>query len=143
MNRHYKIAFFVLFILILSGCGKNSIMICSDSDETLVYKIYSTGKYINKMNIYQKFDSVDDGSTHMTLLTTYKMLNDVYGGYEYSVDVIDDKIISNLTINYDKMNIEKYIQDTGAKHHNNKILLDETVKSYKMDGLTCKKEMGF
>lgn len=95
-------------------------MICTlvkfEDDYTLnnYYLINYNGDYVKSVQTIEEVES-DDATylKNVKKLTeeTYKELNDTYGGYEYKVYIEGNKVVAETTINYDKLNIKKFIQD--------------------------------
>ena len=69
-------------------------------------------------------------------------INSAYGGYTYEVTREDGKVVSNVTIDYDKMNLEQYATDQPSLAQyieDGKFLVDGIIEIYKTAGATCEK----
>ena len=73
----------------------------------------------------------------------YQSSNETYGGYEYKVEKKDNSVESNVTLDYSKLNLKKYIEDNPAMkqflNKNYKITLDGMISLYESSGATCNK----
>lgn len=149
-----KIILITSMLLILSGCNNTNeeITLCNykntnaDANYNLKseYKIYSTDKIVNKVIIKETVISnssviLDYFESYLSNL--YKTNNNIYGGYDNKIVKTDDELISTTTIDYNQMDLEKYINDNPAinnyLNHNNKITLDGVINIYKTIGATC------
>ena len=148
MNKKY------FSILLLTGCNKEVITKCElTSDQSLngyniytKYDIYSEKELVNKVIIKQKISS-----KNKTILSHYeKQLNELYknnnanyGGYSSKIINKDGKITSTTTIDYNKMDLKKYVKDNPAmrKYINNKnqVTLSNMIKMYELTGAKCEK----
>ena len=72
----------------------------------------------------------------------YKSNDNKYGGYSYNITKTDDTVISEVTIDYTKMDIEKFIEDNEAVkayvNDDNQLTVEGVKKMYKSIGATCK-----
>ena len=69
-------------------------------------------------------------------------INSAYGGYTYEVTREDGKVVSNVTIDYDKMNLEQYATDQPSLAQyieDGKFLVDGIIEIYETAGATCEK----
>ena len=74
------------------------------------------------------------------LNTTYQTFDDTYGGYTYKVTKEDGKVTSDVTIDYNEMDIEQYVEDQPSLKtyvEDNKILKDGLISIYEDMGATC------
>ena len=153
MNKKYLLLLF-FSILLLTGCNKEVITKCElTSDQSLngyniytKYDIYSEKELVNKVIIKQKISS-----KNKTILSHYeKQLNELYknnnanyGGYSSKIINKDGKITSTTTIDYNKMDLKKYVKDNPAmrKYINNKnqVTLSNMIKMYELTGTKCEK----
>lgn len=141
-------------LFLLSGCGaKEKTIECtlSSNDKINGYQLNST------YTIYAKGDSVEKVVTkeevtsdseeilnyfESTLKTTYEAADKAYGGYQYSVDKKDNKVVSDVTIDYNKMNVKQYVTDVPALKNyvkNDKLTVEGLTSLYEGMGATCKK----
>ena len=71
----------------------------------------------------------------------YKSQNDKYGGYTFDVQTKDGVITSKVTIDYKKMNLNKYIQDNSEMksyiNKDNNFTLNGVKSMYKALGAEC------
>ena len=75
-----------------------------------------------------------------TVNNTYKTMNDTYGGYTYKTTKEDNKLISNATIDYSKMDLNKLMKDQPTYKSmikNDKMLVEGLISVYKSAGATC------
>ena len=141
--------------LFLTGCGgseEQKTMTCTvetkDTTNNYVingtYKVYYTGKLVDKV-VTEEIVTTDDTETlslfEETLNDTYEELNNTYKGYTYTVTKNDNKVTANVTIDYDKMNLDQFVADNPSMKayvKDNKLLLSGLKTSYESTGATCK-----
>ncbi|MBR2827917.1 MAG: DUF1307 domain-containing protein [Bacilli bacterium] len=151
-----KIKLFIVIIIcfLVVGCGNKSVTktckIQSDQSSNgyksnTTYTIYSKDDIVMKVEQKEIIDSnkkdiLDFYKNEYNSM--YKKYNKTYGGYTYDVSVKDDQLILNVTIDYNKFDMNKYINDnTGIKKYvndKNRYTLDGIVSMYKNMGGTCK-----
>ena len=72
----------------------------------------------------------------------YEYNNKVYGGYEYKVTKKNKKVETNVLIDYDKLDMDKFIKNNEVMKDytdNNKLTIDGAIKLYEDSGAICKK----
>lgn len=157
MRKGLKILFISMIIILLVGCNnkdtnKEITKKCtlsqnqSSNGYTLdsKYEIHSKNGYVTKVITKETVESESEEVREYfksTLEDSYKSTNEKYGGYTYSITENDNKVISNVTINYSKMDIEKFIEDNSQMSSyvkNNKLTLDGIVAIYEALGAICK-----
>lgn len=154
MKKYFKALALIVMILTISGCGKKEIMkTCTVTSTNSVqgykmeneYKVYGTGKVVDKVITTEIVTSDNDAILDYLeeyINSTYETMNENYGGYDYTVKRSDNKVISETTIDYSKMNLEKYVEDNSVMKNyvnsDNKILVDGIIKLYESMGATCK-----
>lgn len=73
--------------------------------------------------------------------TTYESMNTKYGGYEYSIVNDGKQVISNTTIDYTKVDIEKMIEDDASMklmvNSDNEVTLSGVKSVYTTLGIEC------
>ena len=134
----------------LVGCGeKEGTIVCDLSSKDVVngyelkstYKINYNGDFVETEEIVIS-DSDDLLNTFETTLNdTYKKTNDAYGGYTYNIVKENNQIVSNVTIDYSKMNLEQFAKDQPALKSyikDNKMLTEGIQSLYESMGATCK-----
>lgn len=155
MKKCVKILSLVFAIILISGCSGNKkefVKTCTltSNDPTLgyklesEYKIYGEGDVANKVVTVEvvSSDSQDNLDYFEELFkSTYASTNEVYGGYTNKVTNKDGKVTSETTIDYNKMDVEKYVKDNSVMksyvNKDNKVLVDGVVKIYEAIGATC------
>lgn len=147
------IVFTALFLL--SGCSlaKTKITKCTlTSDQSAsgyvldsTYEIYSKGDVVYKVSTKEVVTSKNNTVLQYfekTLKDQYKSSNDIYGGYSYDVKTKDGKVSSTVTIDYNKMDLNKFVKNNTAMksyvNKNNKLTLEGAKKLYESLGATCK-----
>ncbi len=147
------VSFFVVFLL--SGC------VSKDKEQHLSCKLYSkdvlSGYELNATyDAYAKDEVVTStkskevvtsqeetilDSFEETLTTTYKTLNESYGGYTYKVNRNKTEVISDVTIDYEAMNLTAFVKDqpTVKQYMNNSLrfTLSGIQAMYEELGATC------
>lgn len=153
-----KIILLIIITVLVTGCfGKNKYDIdtCSQmSDQSASgykvstnYEIYSKNGIVDKVVISDVVNSKDKNILNFFKIqyeNQYRNLNDKYGGYTYKVIIKDNKVISDVTINYKKFNMKSFVKDNNAMESyintDKKITLDGIKKMYSNIGATCKKK---
>lgn len=141
-----------IMLLCLTGCGEKSGTIkCELSTKDVVngyevtaeYNIYYTGDLVDSVKTTEVVTSTDEDILSQfedTLNDTYSVYNDTYGGYTYKVDRTDGKVTSNVTIDYEKMDLEQFVEDQPTLKSfvkDNKLLVEGLKASYEEMGATC------
>ena len=146
-----KIASVVLVFalcLLLTGCGKT--LKCSSSSKQVDYKIStdysikSSGGIVKSVTIKQVITSkkkkrLEDFKSQLT--EQYETNNKSYGGYKYKVNINKNTLTADVTIDYTKFNVEKFVKANGAMkeyvNKNNQLTLEGAKKMYKSTGAKC------
>jgi len=155
MKKICNVLFVVGFVfLCLVGCSneKEVLTTCTltqnveDQNYKLnaTYNIYSQGDYVNRVVTKEIVTS----NTKSILeyyenyaKTTYDSMNKTYGGYTYKTDMTDNQITIDTTIDYSKMNLDKFTEDNAAMKSylkNGKLALKGVKSIYEQLGATCK-----
>ncbi len=154
MKRLAKIIFISISILLLSGCGSKKLTTkCTlDSDQSAsgyklesVYNIYSTNGIVDSVKTKEVVTSKNNtilSYFENILKSQYTKAGKAYGGYTFNVKKEDDKVTSEVTIDYNKMDLSKFVRDNASMksyvNKSNKITLDGAKKIYESLGATCK-----
>ena len=106
-------------------CSLYSKDVVNNYELTSTYTINYTGEFVDSVNTKEVVDS--DVSSILdtleeTLNSTYSVSNDAYGGYTYKITRSDNEIISDVFIDYKKMDLEQFVTDQPV------------LKSYMKDG---------
>lgn len=156
MKKFIKVLVIFVGVIFLAGCngvGKNTVTKCTlDSDQTASgytlkseYIIYSKGDIVTSVKTKEVVTS--DNITILnyfenTLNTQYEAANKSYGGYTFDVKKEEKKVTSNVTIDYTKMDLNKYVKDNASMktymNKDSKITLSGAKKLYESFGATCK-----
>ena len=153
MKKFISSAIIVIMLFIMTGCREKETICTIESNQSASgykskyeYKILSKDDEVLKVDIYQVIDS--DNNTILNyyekmLNEQYQSSNETYGGYEYKVEKKDSSVESNVTLDYSKFNLKKYIEDNPAMkqflNKNDKITLDGMISLYESSGATCNK----
>lgn len=154
MKKGLKILFISLFVILISGCGKSDkevVSTCTLSSNqssngykiSSNYEIHSKNGLVNSVTTKETVESDNEqvrSYFKKTLEDSYNTANESYGGYTYNVTEDGNKIISDVTIDYSKMDLNKFIKDNSQMKSyikNNKISLDGMKKIYEALGATC------
>lgn len=155
MKKCLKFLSLIIAVVFISGCGndkevtKTCTLTSTNSTNGYklesVYKIYGKGKVADKVVTTETItaDNEDDLDYYKEYFEkTYKAVDDVYGGYTINVSIKDNKVISETTIDYNKMDLKKYVKDNSVMKNyvdkNNKMLIDGLISTYEALGATCK-----
>ncbi len=154
MKRILKLLFVFIFMALLSGCGKNTLTKCTmTSDQSksgyvinTEYNIYSNKNLVNQVVIKEVVESKNNtilAYFKNQLEKQYKANNNAYKGYAYKVTNKDGKVTAEVTIDYSKMDLKKYIKDNPAMKSyvdkNNKPTLKGVKNMYESSGAKCNK----
>ena len=149
--KKYLLLLIVFFVI---GCGKNDTLktaTCTLSSNDVVNGYKTTANYeINyKNDVVESVKTVETVESENSdllktmedyLNTTYSTMNNNYGGYTFNVINKDNKVVSTTTIDYNKMNIEKFVsENTVLKPYvkNNKLTLEGIKTLYTSVGAIC------
>jgi epoxyqueuosine reductase QueG len=154
MKKKIKLLSIFVFLILFTGCTKEKEVVktCTlTSDQssygyklTSTYEIHAKNNYVE--NVITKETITTDEESIISyfvdyLNKTYKKANKTYGGYTYSVDKTDNSVTANVTIDYNKLNLKKFIKSNSSiKNYigkNNKIKLDGVIKIYEKLGAKC------
>lgn len=111
-----------------------------ESEYTINYK----GVFVESVNAVETITSESQDiidSVETTVKDTYSKTNEAYGGYDYEVTRYDGKLISNVTIDYNVMDLEKYSNDQPVLKSfmkDGKMTVNGAKKIYEATGATCK-----
>ena len=126
-------------------CELSSRDVINGYETTAEYTIYYTGDYVDKVDTVETVTSESEeflDTMEEYVNTTYEATNSAYGGYTYEVTREDGKVVSNVTIDYDKMNLEQYATDQSSLAQyieDGKFLVDGIIEIYETAGATCEK----
>lgn len=156
MKKGFKILFISLFVFLLAGCddGKEIVTKCELTSNQVAsgysldstYEIYSKSGVVNKVKTKEVVTSdQEDVLTYFEtyLNKSYKTASDAYGGYTYKVKKSDNKVSSDVTIDYNKMDLDKFVSDNSSikafVNKKNQVTLEGVTKIYESLGATCEK----
>lgn len=155
MKKGVKFLVVSLFVILLVGCSSKDekvVKTCklnrdqSASGYTLnsTYKIHATNNVVTSVETEEVVTSENKQIRdyfESTLKTSYETAEKAYGGYTYTVKNEGNKVSSNVTIDYTKMDLEKFINSNTAMkayvNKDNKITLEGAKKIYEGLGATC------
>lgn len=155
MKKGVRFLLISLFAILLVGCSSNNkevVKKCTLTSNQVAngyslsseYEIHSKGGVVNSVTTKETVTS--DTKSVLTyfedyLDKTYKTANDTYGGYTYSIEKTDNSVTSNVTIDYNKMDMDKFISDNSSMkayvNSKGKITLEGVTKIYEALGATC------
>lgn len=142
----------ILFVatLLLTGCGgsKDKTTKCvlklddpGSFEVTTTYTIHHKDNLVTKIILDELIISNDNDVLDYFeeyVNQMYPLYNDTYGGYTYETKRGSDRLTSKVTMDFTKMDLVKFSQNTGVKtNSNNKVEIDEMVSTYKGYGATC------
>lgn len=148
------IIFLTLIILtgVLTGCKQSKTISCTLSDKTVAYelsnhyKIHSEDGIVKKVEITENITATDEAllsELEKSEKNQYESNKKSYGGYTYEVKKEDSKVVTNVTIDYSKVDLSKMVADnTNLKPYandKNELKAEGLVKWYESIGAKCKK----
>ena len=152
--KYIRICIVIIICLLVVGCGNKNVTktctIVSDQSESgyksnTTYTIYSKNDIVTKVEQKEVIDSKKKDILDFyknEYNSMYKKYNKTYGGYNYDVSIKDEQLILNVTIDYNKFDMNKFIKDnTGIKkfvNDKNQYTLDGIIKMYENIGGSCK-----
>lgn len=157
MKKYIKFLFIFSFIFLTIGCTNNNEEIvrkCTlSSDQSSngykldsIYEIHAKGKEVKSVITEEIVtSSSEEILTYFEeqLNSTYNTANETYGGYTIDIKKDSNKLTSKVTIDYTKMDMDKFIENnSGMKTYinsNNKLTLNGATKIYESLGATCEK----
>lgn len=142
-------------ILLTSGCGseKEVMKTCALTSNNVAqnykmeneYKIYGKGKVVTKVVTTETITSSNQeilDYLEETVKETYDTNNAAYGGYTNKMTNKDGKLVSETTVDYNKMDVEKFVEDNSVMksfvNSKNELLIDGIVELYEAMGAACK-----
>jgi uncharacterized lipoprotein YehR (DUF1307 family) len=153
MKKLIYVVLFLALIVLLKGCKEKEVITkCSLTDNQVnsgyktknEYEIYSKDEIVNKVTIKQVITSNNEellNKFKKDLEESYKNNNSRYKGYSVKIDLKKNKLIAESTINYDKMDLNKFIKDNKAMkefiNKDNKLTLQGAKKMYLNIGAKC------
>ncbi len=155
MKKSLLMGLCVMAILCATGCGneKEVMKTCTLTSNNVAqgykmeneYKIYGKGKIANKVVTTETITSSSQeilDYLESYAKETYEANNKAYGGYTVKFTNENGKLVSETTIDYTKMDIEKFISDNSVMKNyvnsKNEPLMDGLIKIYEATGATCK-----
>jgi len=154
MKKCLKSLALVMAILLMTGCGadKETVKKCTLVSNNAAqgykleseYNVYSKGDVVSK--VVTKEVVTSDNESILTyfedyLTQTYNATNETYGGYTNKVTNEDGKVVSETTIDYNKMDLEQYVKDNSVMksyvNSDNELLTEGVIKVYEQLGATC------
>ncbi len=149
MKKYLSIVSVIVVSLFLTGCGKKVVSCKSSSKQTnytieTKYTINSRKDIVESININQTISSKDEKilkDFEKQLKEQYKSNNSLYGGYSFDIKIKGKKLTSKVTINYEKLDMKKFVKDNGAMKDyvdkDNNFTLEGAKKLYKSTGAKC------
>lgn len=150
MSRILKL-FSCLVILLLVGCSKDKYIYCDikiDNDTqsyemTGTYKIYYNNNYVTKIEKKEKYISSDSAVLkyleEVNSLDYYN-LNDLYGGFFYTIDSNKDNIQVDAVIDFDLLDVRKMVKNKILDKDyviSDQLTTSGIVKIYESKGAVC------
>ncbi len=167
MKKSSLLVILVLSLVLLTGCNdeekvvsngekvntsKMQVMHCSREasagtgiDVELKYDLYYNGEDLNILHSMEKVIS-NTSSNLDTYEEAYKKIHANYDGLEYydaKVERTEDSVTSDITINYEKIDINKLLKIEGEEDNiikNGKAKVDEWLTLAKKFGTKCEEE---
>ena len=124
-------------------CSLYSKDVVNNYELTSTYIINYTGEFVDSVNTKEVVDSNVSSildTLEETLNSTYNASNEAYGGYIYKITRSDTQVVSDVYIDYEKMNLEQFVIDQPVlkSYMKDGKLTVEGIKSiYTSMGATC------
>lgn len=158
MRRMIKNSIIVILILfLLTGCTTGNVAsadgkkICSrtgsvvNGESKMSYEVYYEDDYVTILHSVEEVSS-DDSSVLDSYEEAYKNIFKAYEGLKYydnSITRTENTIISDTTINYAKIDIDKLLEIEGEEDNvieNGKVKLSTWLSFAEKFGVTCEAE---
>ncbi|MBP3635088.1 MAG: DUF1307 domain-containing protein [Bacilli bacterium] len=154
MKKGVKILAISLCMFLLVGCSskEEKIVTCTLTNDQSAsgykldstYKIYATDDSVTSVETEEVVTSDNEQIRNYfekTLNDSYQTADKTYGGYTYNVKNEGNKVTSKVTIDYTKMNLDKFVKDNSSMkayvNKDNKITLKGAKNIYESLGATC------
>lgn len=142
-----------ILLICLTGCReKTGQMVCTLETKDVVngYELHSEYKINYKDNKVESVKTIEIITSESedilnyfetTLKDTYSKSNKAYSGYTYNINKDDNKVTSEVTIDYNTMNLKQFVNDQPSLKSyvkDDKLLIDGIKLIYESIGATCK-----
>lgn len=141
----------ILFILLITGCGKKDFIICNIAVDNEVqnytmngtYKIYYNNNYVTRIEKQERYISPDKTMVdyfNESKNLEYYNLNDLYNGFEYKINSNEKSINIDVKIDMSLVDIRQMVKnDYLDKNYviSNKLTTSGIVKIYESKGAVC------
>ena len=158
MKNILKSCLVIVMVIMLAGCGsvkdEEKTITCTLHKNDVInnYELNSTYEVKAKGEVVTNVTSTEVVSSNSadilsyfeeTLNSTYKTMNDTYGGYDVNITNADGKVTSVAKIDYSKLNIEQLVKDDpsmkNAVNDKNELTVTGIKSMYSAMGITCEK----
>lgn len=148
-----KIIIYISFIsiLLLTGCSREKYFTCKiDLNNNIeeykldaLYKVYYKNSFVTKVEKEEIY--ISDNEETLEYFNEYKNLeykniNSLYGGTTYNVDLKEDKVVLNATIDMNLVDMDKIIKNKYIDKDyivSNKLTVSGIKYIYKSKGAKC------
>ena len=153
MEKTIKIIFTFMLVIILVGCKSEKLVSkCSSTSNQTTngyiiksdYDIYADKDVVNKVVTTETITSNNNtilAYFEKQLKNQYKSYNKTYSGYSYKITNEKVKVVCEVTIDYTKLDMKKFIKDNPAMktyvNKNNKLTVKGLKNMYKSTGASC------
>lgn len=150
MNKIVKVII-VLFVIFITGCSKEKYITCNidlintEQNYSLksIYIIYYKDNYVTKIEKEDIYESKN--KEVLEYFSEYKKLeytnfNDLYGGYNFNIDVIDNKVTVKTNIDFTIVDINKMVLNGDLYKDyviSNKLTTSGAKEYYEAKGAEC------
>lgn len=156
MKKILKSCLVIAMVIMLAGCSsvkeEEKTIACTLHKNDVInnYELNSTYEVKTKGEVVTNVTSTEVVSSNSadilsyfeeTLNSTYKTMNDTYGGYDVNITNADGKVTSVAKIDYSKLNIEQLVKDDpsmkNAVNDKNELTVTGIKSMYSAMGITC------
>lgn len=140
----------ILFMFLIVGCKNKSELICTFDIKNMdnysldaKYTITNEGNFVKKIikeEIYECENEEILKYLYNSKDLEYMNLKDLYGGYNYDLKINNDKVVLNVVINLNDVNLEKMVKDNYIDEDyilSNKLTTSGIKRIYESKGGTC------
>lgn len=145
-----KIIIFI-FIIFLTGCSKNNYITCNINIENKVdnynlngiYRIYHKNNFVTKIEKEESYISSDESVIEYfneIKDIEYYSLNDIYDGFSYKINTIENKIDLFVNIDLELVDLKQMVKDKKLEKEyvvSNRLTTNGIVRFYEAKGALC------
>ncbi len=154
MKNVLKFSVLTLGVISMVGCGAKedySVKCTMESNDVInnystssIYEIITDGEIVKKVKTTETV--ISENETFLDLMEeqlsqNYEKMDESYGGYTTNISKNGNKVVSEVEIDYEHMDVESLLEDQPSMKNyandNNQLTLEGVKTIYKAMGATC------